>query len=76
MSRIENHDPLYDPQPAAEYLTKSVPTLARWRNLGEGPAYVKIGRAIKYRKSALDRFIDDCTRRPHRRPVKKLEAAE
>jgi hypothetical protein len=36
---------------------------------------VKIGRLVKYRKSALERFIEQCTRRPHRRSRRsKLEA--
>uniref|UniRef100_UPI003D0CA2F1 helix-turn-helix transcriptional regulator n=1 Tax=Methylocystis sp. TaxID=1911079 RepID=UPI003D0CA2F1 len=68
MTYIETTDLLYDCKLAAEYVGKSVPTLARWRALGDGPDYVKIGRAIKYRKSARDRFIEECTRRPHRRP--------
>jgi predicted DNA-binding transcriptional regulator AlpA len=75
MTHIETNDPLYDCKPAAEYVGKSIPTLARWRKLGEGPDYVKIGRAIKYRKSALDRFIDQCTRRPHRHRVAALAVA-
>jgi predicted DNA-binding transcriptional regulator AlpA len=72
MTHIETTDPLYDCKPAAEYVGKSIPTLARWRKHGDGPDYVKIGRAIKYRKSALDRFIDQCTRRPHRHHVATL----
>jgi predicted DNA-binding transcriptional regulator AlpA len=75
MNSPENDDPLFDTGPAAEFIGSSVPTMVRWRLGGEGPDFVKIGRLVKYRKSALERFIDQCTRRPHRRSRRsKLEA--
>jgi hypothetical protein len=43
---------------AAEYLGEVPPaTLRQWRYLGKGPAYVKLGRHVRYRKSDLDAFI-------------------
>ena len=42
----------------AAYLNKSEPTLAKWRWLGTGPRYVKIGRSVYYRARDLERFID------------------
>lgn len=64
---VLNNDPLFDTPVAAEYLHSSVPTLERHRRLGTGPEWVKMGGMVRYRKSALDRYIDECTRRSRRR---------
>jgi len=52
-------DPLYPPESAGEYLG-DIPTstLQWWRHKRRGPAYVKIGHRVFYRKSALDAFLD------------------
>jgi len=46
---------------AAEFLGVSVDTLARWRVLGVGPAFVKFSHAkqalVRYRSEDLDRFV-------------------
>jgi len=36
----------------------ALPTLRNWRSLGKGPAYVKMGRAIRYRESDVQNFVD------------------
>jgi hypothetical protein len=59
-----NGDPLFDTSGAAEYLKSSIPTLERWRRVGEGPDFSKMCGLVRYRKSALDRFIDASTRQP------------
>lgn len=33
-------------------------TLETWRSRGGGPAYVKIGRLVRYRRSDVQAFID------------------
>lgn len=43
---------------AAEYLAVRVQTLANWRTTGKGPAFVRIGRLIRYRLSVLDSWIE------------------
>ncbi len=52
---------LLTPKQAAEFLGVSVDTLARWRVLGVGPAFVKFSRAkqalVRYRREDLDGFI-------------------
>jgi hypothetical protein len=63
---VFNDDPLFDTPAAANYLNASVPTLERHRRFGTGPDWVKMGGLVRYRKSALDRHIDECTRRPRR----------
>jgi Helix-turn-helix domain len=42
---------------AAALLRKPERTLRQWRYLGRGPAYVRVGNSIRYRKVDLDDFI-------------------
>ncbi len=56
----ENFEPLLDRKSAARYLSVAPGTLATWdstkrHNLNP----IKIGRAVRYRRSDLDRFIQD-----------------
>jgi hypothetical protein len=46
---------------AAEFLGISVRTLQAWRVRGSGPPYVKIGRAVRYRRRALVTFQEQHT---------------
>ena len=46
------------PNEAADYLRISPETLRQWRHLGEGPRYLKMGRAVRYRQSDLDLWIN------------------
>ena len=58
-----NSDPLLDPNDSGTYLNVDPHTLSVWRSTGRyGLSYVKIGSLIRYRKSVLDKFIDDRTR--------------
>ena len=52
--------PLLTSAEAAEYLAGISPrTLARWRMLGTGPAYVKLGkRLVRYSTQDLDAFVE------------------
>ncbi len=43
---------------AALYLGLAVSTLNKWRCHGGGPQFLKLGRAVRYRKDDLDRFIE------------------
>ena len=47
---------------AAQRLGLSPRTLERYRVTGEGPEYLKIGRAIRYTVSALERWLKGCKR--------------
>jgi hypothetical protein len=38
----------------------SVATLRAWRLKGCGPAYLKFGRAVRYRVSDVEAFIEAC----------------
>ena len=43
---------------AARYLGLSKPTLERFRTLGGGPKYAKLGAAVRYRKTDLDEWLE------------------
>jgi excisionase family DNA binding protein len=47
------------PSEAAEVLRSSKSTLAKLRLSGAGPTFVRIGRAIRYRQSDLDRWMNE-----------------
>ena len=57
-----NTDPLFETPDGAEYLSASIPTLERWRRVGQGPDWCKMGGMVRYRRSALDRYIESTTR--------------
>ena len=42
---------------AAAYLGVSVSTLARWACCRTGPAFYRVGRAVRYRISELDAYV-------------------
>lgn len=62
---LNNHltDPLYPPKQAANYIGVTEQTLAVWRCTSRyAIPYIKVGRLVKYRKSALDAFLNNRTR--------------
>jgi predicted DNA-binding transcriptional regulator AlpA len=42
----------------AQYVGKPTKTLANWRSLRIGPAYVRVGNTIRYREVDVDRWLD------------------
>ena len=42
---------------AADFLRLKASTLRQWRNLGRGPAYYRVGGAIRYDQAALKQFL-------------------
>jgi predicted site-specific integrase-resolvase len=57
-------DSLLTPQEVAAILRIETQTLAKWRTHGRGPEFVAInGSAIRYRQSALDRYLNENTLR-------------
>ncbi len=52
-------DPLLTPPDAAEYIGVTENTLSVWRCVGRYDIpFIKVGRLVKYRKSALDSFLE------------------
>ncbi|MBP3730223.1 MAG: helix-turn-helix domain-containing protein [Mailhella sp.] len=52
---------LFTSEQAASYLNISPSTLAAARAKNQGPAFVKIGKTVRYSLEALDAFIDSKT---------------
>lgn len=72
----QNVDPtvLIRPEPlteveAATRLGLKVATLRAWRRQGRGPAFVQLGRAIRYLPSDLDEFLTANRRNPIPNPA-------
>lgn len=54
-----NDNPFLTAAEAADYLACDVQTLAKWRSLSKGPAYIKAGYGfVRYPKSDLDNWIE------------------
>jgi excisionase family DNA binding protein len=53
-----NYKMYLKPSEAAEYVGSSTSTLSKLRLSGAGPTFLRIGRAIRYRQSDLDRWMD------------------
>jgi Helix-turn-helix domain len=53
---------LLTPIQAAAILQVKPNTLAKWRVTGEGPAFILVGRSVRYRPCEIARFIDRRTR--------------
>lgn len=51
-------EPLYAPPVVADHLGLSVQALALMRHEGNGPAYVKLGRRVRYRMSDVEAWLD------------------
>lgn len=63
-------DDLLDEGAAAHALgLRSHRTLAAWRRLGSGPAFVKLGRFVRYRRADLATFVAERTVNPPRHPL-------
>lgn len=60
---LEENEPLLDEETAAETLDVSPKTLRKWRCVGGGPEYVKIGRLVRYTPSGLRAYKRARTRR-------------
>lgn len=48
---------LLDTKELAEYLGVAISTLRQYRLDGKGPAYIKIGHLVRYRKSDVEEWL-------------------
>jgi excisionase family DNA binding protein len=62
MSIMSSGSALMTPQELAEYLRKPVGTLRQWRCLRIGPAFVKVGRDVRYRRSDVEQWLNEQAR--------------
>ena len=66
------HDLLDTPTLAEEFQT-SEPTIVSWRQNGTGPDYIRVGRLIRYRRSDVDRWLEENTQ--HQSPLPETKYA-
>lgn len=59
MTHLTNQKVILTVSEAAQYLGLAQSTLNKWRCFGDGPRFLKLGKAIRYRKSDLDKFLDE-----------------
>lgn len=57
MTGLEGLPEILTPEEAAAFLRISPETLRTWRHLGEGPRYLKMGRAVRYRRTDLEAWL-------------------
>lgn len=50
-------DEIDDTDGVAAYLVVPAKTLEAWRYIGKGPAYAKIGKHVRYRRSDVDAWL-------------------
>lgn len=55
--RVQNEPRLIDQTAAARRLGIRPATLERWRWLGVGPRYLKLGRCVRYAPEDLEAFV-------------------
>lgn len=60
---LDENEPLLDETEAAAELKTSPKTLRKWRCVGGGPEYVKVGRLVRYTPSGLRKYKRARTRR-------------
>jgi excisionase family DNA binding protein len=48
---------VYDETAAAHFMGVSIRTVQSWRLKGGGPAYMKLGRSVRYRRETLEAFM-------------------
>lgn len=59
MSEVDVEDRLLWPEQVAEMLGLPTGTLANRRYQGRGPAFVKIGRHVRYRRSDVAGWVEE-----------------
>lgn len=53
---------ILDTRDAADFLGLSPHTLERWRWSGNGPRFLKMGKAVRYRRADLENYIERAAR--------------
>jgi len=60
---------LLNERDAADLLGLRPPTLRAWRFQRRGPAFVRLGRAVRYRRTDLLAYLDNATVTPGATPT-------
>ena len=59
---MQMKDHYVDERQAAAFLGCSAAALRRWRRIGRGPAFARLGRLVRYRQSTIEEFALENTR--------------
>jgi excisionase family DNA binding protein len=54
-------EPLLSVDQVAEWLGKPKATLYAWRSRGLGPKAIRVGNVLRYRRSEVERWLDEQT---------------
>jgi excisionase family DNA binding protein len=54
-------DPLLTVDQVADWLGKPKNTLYAWHSRGKGPRAIRVGNTLRYRRSEVERWLDDHT---------------
>lgn len=57
-SNISEFEALLTEAQAAQVLSLSIRTLQCWRMRGNGPQFVRAGRAVRYRRADIHRWVE------------------
>lgn len=57
-------DRLLTPDEVAQWLGKPKATLYAWRSRNLGPRGIRVGNALRYRRSEVERWLDEHTDHP------------
>jgi excisionase family DNA binding protein len=57
-------DEVDDTQATAKYLKVPPRTMEDWRYRGVGPAFIKVGKAVRYRRDDVDAWLSEQTTVP------------
>lgn len=55
---MSDSERLLSPQEVADFLGVPLPTIYKWRYSGAGPQGFKIGRHVRYRRSAIEDWLE------------------
>ncbi|HUY39798.1 MAG TPA: helix-turn-helix domain-containing protein [Candidatus Binataceae bacterium] len=53
-----------DERQVAALLGISLSSLQQWRHRRQGPEFMRVGRLVRYRRSAIEQWLDSRTVRP------------
>lgn len=67
--------PLMLPEQVAADLQVSVKTLANWRALNQGPAFVKVGSRVRYEPAAVEAYVASLTPVTNVTPIRQKQPA-
>ena len=60
---VEEFEPLWNDRETGHFIRASTAALQKWRREGKGPAYIRVGNLIRYRRPDVESWL--AARRVH-----------